>query len=489
MTALLPALFAAGWAIAALPIRGDRPFESARAGLTRLFAISAVITGASWLWTDPGISAVELELLDWPLRWTMAGFLGSVPVVLSLVGLVAVSLADSLSHSTRTLRRMLLLLAIAMGFVSTHQPAVLAALWAGSPIVAWRELRSRPESIGVARLMAVYHGLSAVSFLVAVTTGFPGHAIWPCALALAAIGLREAVIPGHSWFVRFVETAPMGLVVAFVGPQLGVYAHVELLHSGVPEALGAAVGAFGALTAIVAALLGIAQTSLRRSLAYLMMSQTGLAAFGLQNSSEVAFAGSLLLWQVLALATSGLAMTVSALEGRRGGLDLSRFTGCFSRTPRMAAGFLTMGLASVGFPMTLGFVAEDLLVQGSVGATPTFALVLILATAINGINVMRCFFRLFSGQRTHSGEVDLTTREAWALSVILAMLLLGGLAPGVVTSREFGPAEASVGRSGLHAERRITDAEDRARPHASRHPRRAISGRAARASRPEVGSR
>jgi NADH:ubiquinone oxidoreductase subunit 4 (subunit M) len=113
----------------------------------------------------------------------------------------------------------------------------------------------------------------------------------------------------------------------------------------------------------------------------------------------------------------------------------------------MAAGFLMMGLASVGFPMTLGFIAEDLLVQGAVMDQPIFAFILIAATALNGMNVMRCFFKLFSGRRVHTGEPDLTKRESRALSVVLLLLLLGGLAPSAITTREFDNAGDAHGQA------------------------------------------
>ena len=95
----------------------------------------------------------------------------------------------------------------------------------------------------------------------------------------------------------------------------------------------------------------------------------------------------------------------------------------------LATAFLILGLSTVGFPLTLGFVAEDLLVQGAVESYPWLALVLILATAFNGITVMRCFFNLFSGSRQDHGERDLTSRENYALTLVIAMLVLGGLVP------------------------------------------------------------
>lgn len=95
----------------------------------------------------------------------------------------------------------------------------------------------------------------------------------------------------------------------------------------------------------------------------------------------------------------------------------------------MAVAFLFMGFASVGLPFTVGFVAEDLLVQGSVEEFPVLAFALIIATALNGVSVMRAFFMLFSGSAQHSGECDLTPREAGTLTVVMATLLLAGLFP------------------------------------------------------------
>lgn len=105
--------------------------------------------------------------------------------------------------------------------------------------------------------------------------------------------------------------------------------------------------------------------------------------------------------------------------------------GSFTRTPRMAVAFLFMGFASVGLPLTLGFVAEDLLVQGSVEEFPALGLALIVATALNGVSVMRAFFTLFSGSSKHLGEWDLTLREGGVITVVMAILLLTGLFPGL----------------------------------------------------------
>lgn len=441
MILVVPLFFASIWLLLALGLGRARGFAEARRIVAGVLSLGVLGSAATWLLLDP-TRGLDSEIvvqghLGGRLALSAYGFLGLAPTMIASIGVVAVALSDSISHSLGTLRRIVLLLAIAMAFVAVREIAWLAVLWTLSAVVVWSELRELFGVRGVARLFAVYQGASVALFCLAVGLDALGWLAASAAALLAAIGLRAAVMPAHSWFPRFVERAPMGLVVAYVAPQLGVYAHIQLLSEGLPGEWLRWVPIVGALTAMLAAALGLVQSSARRALAYLLMSQTGLVSFGLDGGSEVAHAGALLQWQVLAIATSGLAMTLSALEARRGSLSLATHSGCFARTPRMAAGFLFMGLASVGFPLTLGFIAEDLLVQGAVEHLPGLALVLIGATALNGMTVVKAFFRLFSGRRLHTGERDLTPREAWVLSAVLLGLLIGGIAPGWITSREF----------------------------------------------------
>ena len=441
----IPLVVAGLWLLFAFGPMRARTFATARAGSTLACGLGAVATATAWLASGPTIVSEEILVGSrWQFALSAHGFVGLAPVLIAAIGVVAIAMSDSLSHSTATLRRILCLLAVAMAFVAVREPLVLAVLWTLSPWIAWSELRERFGGRGVAQVFAVYHVVSVACFVGGVSSSQLGWAAASPLLFLVSIVLREAEVPVHSWFPRFVEKAPLGLVVAFTAPQLGVFAQLEILGDSLPADLARYIPILGAVTAIVAAALGVVQISARRALAFLLMSQMALVSLGLDGTSEVARAGSLLAWLVLSLATTGFAMTISALEARRGELTLATHSGYFSRTPRMAAGFMLMGLASVGFPMTLGFIAEDLIVQGAIESNPVWAFVLIGATALNGMNVMRAFFRLFAGSRIHTGETDLTGRESYALTLVLLTLLVGGIAPNWLLSQEFGRATQHV---------------------------------------------
>lgn len=397
-----------------------------RASCTMAFA--GLIALAELLW-----HVLVLPGLTWSTDWLSAdrphSWVPAFSLITCVMGFTAVSLSPIGQTRPSTFRRILLLIAIALLFLAVRHPLGLAVLWASSSLVTWLELQEIKAPLRIAKLFRIYHLPSSIAFGLGAVLLVQNHAAAGVTLVLIGIGIREAVIPLQSWFPPFVQYAPMGLVVAFFAPQLGVYAHLELLQGDLPHELAHGVASLGAITGVVGAALGIAQTNARRALAFLVMSQTGLVAFGLDTRSSIAQVGALLTWQVISVATAGFAMTLASLQARRGHLSLRAPVGSFTQTPRMAVAFLFLGFASVGLPLTLGFVAEDLLVQGSVEEFPVLAFALIVATALNGISVMRAFFMLFSGSAKHIGERDLTRREAAALTLVMAMLLITGLFP------------------------------------------------------------
>jgi NADH-quinone oxidoreductase subunit M len=433
---VLTVLFVLGGAATS---RVTRPREARRTAIQ--WATANLIVALVAILIDTGTLALNLPVGPVNVQWFPEGLLKLAPVVTSMIGLTIVAMSPVASHPPRTLGRILFLLATASAFLAFNDPLILTALWASSALIGWFELRAEETSanehaIRIDRLFAIYHLPSVVFFATGVLClHFNQTGVGILAL-LAGIAIREAVMPAHSWFPTFVERAPLGVVVAFSAPQLGVYAQLQILTQGLSTDLAFEVAAAGVITAIAAAALGLVQRDARRALAFLMMSQTGLVAFGLENRTSVALTGALLTWQVLALATTGFAMTLSALESRRGSLSLQVSGGNFARTPRLAVALLFLGFSTVGFPLTLGFVAEDLLVQGSVGEYSALGLGLILATTLNGITVMRCFLTLFSGSRIFHGEQDLRGREIFALSVAILALLAGGLFPGPLVKLE-----------------------------------------------------
>ena len=122
---------------------------------------------------------------------------------------------------------------------------------------------------------------------------------------------------------------------------------------------------------------------------------------------------SLCLWFSVILSLGGFGLTLRAVEARFGRLSLTGFHGLYEHSPTLAVCFLLTGLASVGFPGTLGFISTELLVDSAVEVNPTVGIVVVAAAALNGIAVVRAYLHLFTGAR-HVSTVWLGIGDARA---------------------------------------------------------------------------
>jgi NADH-quinone oxidoreductase subunit M len=198
-------------------------------------------------------------------------------------------------------------------------------------------------------------------------------------------------------------------------------------------------------TAVYGAALALVQTSARRACGYLFMSQSALVMAGLDCTSVTALAGGLLVWLSAGLGFAGLARCVLVLEARRGRLDLTTYHGGYERMPLLAISFLAMGLACTGFPGTLGFVGQELLVDGAVDAFPVMGFAVVVASALTGLAVLRMYFSLFCGRPVapaHAGlALGLTRREAWTFVALVVALVAFGVVPRPLVDSRFAASE------------------------------------------------
>jgi NADH-quinone oxidoreductase subunit M len=311
------------------------------------------------------------------------------------------------------------------------------------------------------RVAAVYLGFSTLMFAIGVVlvagpvahrTGTAG--MW--CIVIAAL-IRKGIVPFHAWVPEVFDHGRLGPAILFSAPQLGAYMTLVLIvPRASPETLRLI--AFLALgTAVYGAALALVQTSARRACGYLFMSQSALVMAGLDCTSENALAGGLLVWLSAGLAFAGLARCVLVLEARRGRLDLRTYHGGYERMPLLAISFLAMGLACTGFPGTLGFVGQELLVDGAVDVFPVMGFAIVVASALTGLAVVRMYFSLFCGRPSPPAapglRFGLTRREAWTF-VALAIALVGfGIAPRPLVDSRFAASTDILQRRSASLER------------------------------------
>lgn len=254
-------------------------------------------------------------------------------------------------------------------------------------------------------------------------------------LLVVALLVRKAVLPFHSWLPVLAERGPIAITSLLVSTHLGAFLASRVMLPLLPQASAHYfpwVADLALASALYGGLLGLAQTDLRRMLGFVLTSQMGLVLVGVAEANRDSLHGALLQMLALGLTSTGLLLLTSQLEARAGTTDVRELGGAAGRFPYLAGAFFVLGIASIGFPGSLMFVSEDLLLHGLLGSHPVEATGLLLVTVLNGIAIVRGFFLAFLGTaRRPLGLTvpDLTPRERFVAITLTALLLATGFSP------------------------------------------------------------
>ncbi|MCO6459701.1 MAG: oxidoreductase [Pirellulaceae bacterium] len=322
--------------------------------------------------------------------------------------------------------------AILMATLSCRAPWGVIGLLALQTVPPYFELRERGRST---RVFVLHMGL----FLALLAGGWallqssePGspRSIWAIGMLTAAILIRSGSVPLHCWMTDLFENASFATALLYVTPMAGAYAAVRLLLPVSPEWAMRSIAIISLVTAVYAAGMALVQREARRFFAYLFLSNSSLVLVGLEVATPIGLTGGLCVWLSVGMSLAGFGLTLRSLESRTGRISLDTYHGLASHMPSLAAFFLLTGLASVGFPGTVGFVGVELLVEGAVGVYPLVGMLVVVAAALNGIAVLHAYFRLFTGAE-HRASITLQARwpERVAVLTLSALILGGGLFP------------------------------------------------------------
>jgi NADH-quinone oxidoreductase subunit L len=230
----------------------------------------------------------------------------------------------------------------------------------------------------------------------------PGDLVAGCILLLVGAFAKSAQIPLHTWLPDAMEgpTPVSSLIHAATMVTAGVYliARMHPLFELAPAAqdVGAVIGA---ATLFIAGTIGLAQTDIKRVIAYSTMSQIGYMIMGV---SVGAYAAGLFHLMTHAFFKALLFMAAGSVIGAMGGeQSLEKMGGFRKAMPFTYACFIIGGLALSGIPPFSGFFSKDeiLLVTGERGGWH-WALYVVgyIGAFFTAVYTFRMIFRAFHGE-------------------------------------------------------------------------------------------
>jgi NADH-quinone oxidoreductase subunit L len=224
-------------------------------------------------------------------------------------------------------------------------------------------------------------------------------------LMLGACG-KSAQFPLHVWLPDAMEgpTPVSALIHAATMVTAGVYmvARCVPLFMASEHALEV-VALIGCFTALLAALIALTQTDLKRILAYSTISQLGYMFLGLGAATLVGVTAGMFHLFTHAFFKALLFLGAGSVMHAMGGcVDVRRFGGLRRLLPWTYGTFLVGCMALAGFPLLAGFFSKDKILEAVHQQTGTLYQVLFWAAVgtafLTAFYTFRAFFLTFHGE-------------------------------------------------------------------------------------------
>ncbi len=351
------------------------------------------------------------------------------------------------------LSRVFLMQEVLLGLIKTHSVVGLLILAAALLICLLSSVRYHAQSLHDDELAATrasaflkYQGIALGAILISLGLRLFANLGWlpptePLVYAdLISLLVASAVIMGlfpfHGWVLPFLGTPrtsiflPMFVVQLALLMFLRVYAPIAARMTAWEDVLLTC----SVIGLLYASLLFFGEQRLKRITGYLYMSHISLMAMTVTGLKEMGISASLLDAVNVLLSIVGLLGVCSVLTSRFGVRGVKTPTGLGAFFPELAVCYLICVLSLVGFPGTLGFIEEEVMMGEGIGHHNVLVAIFAVALTLNGFSSFRLFARVFYGQPLlgRDPETSLLMRERCMIYCIIALIVLNGLAPSYV---------------------------------------------------------
>ena len=267
-------------------------------------------------------------------------------------------------------------------------------------------------------------------------------------LLIVGFGFKVAIVPFHQWAPDVYEGAPT-TIAAFIsaGPKAaGFAAFLRIFMEALPNLQvewSGVVIVLAMLTMTVGNVIAIAQTNIKRMLAYSSIAHAGYVLIGLAAANNDGISSAmlyLLVYCVMNIGAFGAVILAKTEDGES--LMISDYAGLGLRKPLLAMFMTIMLLSLAGFPPTAGFVGKFYIFKSAVQAGHIWLVIVgAINTAISAFYYLRVVVTMY--MREPEEELSFASYPG-TLVVGLVLAAIGVLLIGILPSLMLNPAQNSV---------------------------------------------
>jgi len=290
-------------------------------------------------------------------------------------------------------------------------------------------------------LMAMYWHTGTTDIPTLMTTKFPAEMQWWLWFAFfASFAVKLPMWPVHTWLPDAHVEAPTAgsVILAAILLKMGAYGFLRFSVPMFPIASQELTGFmfFLSIVAIIyTSLVALAQTDLKKLIAYSSVAHMGFVTMGIFTFSTQGVEGAIFQMVSHGIVSAGLFLCVGVLYDRMHTHEISVFGGLVNRMPVYAAFFMVFTLANVGLPGTSGFIGEFLTLLASFKVNTWVALLATSGVIWSAAYALYVYRRVIFGELvkpTLKAIADLSYREIAIIAPLIVLTILLGFYPAPV---------------------------------------------------------
>ena len=295
--------------------------------------------------------------------------------------------------------------------------------------------------VGMLFMAYIYHSLTGVwSF--AITDWYAlvlpvNYQLWLFAAFFIGFAIKVPMFPFHTWIPYPHGQAPTigSVILAAVLLKMGTYGFVRFSLPMFPDASVMSITPIAVLSLIMiiyTAMIAYAQKDIKQVIAYSSVSHMGIIMLGLFAMNAEGLTGSVFQMLSHGIVSGALFMLVGMIYERRHTKLMSEFGGIAAVMPKFTIIFGIMLMASVGLPLTIGFVGEFLVLLGFYQVSPVMTILAGTSIILGAVYMLRVMKQTFFGPLENEENKklkDLNSREIWSLIPLVAIVIWLGVYP------------------------------------------------------------
>lgn len=257
--------------------------------------------------------------------------------------------------------------------------------------------------------------------------------------------IKVPVFPFHTWLPHAHVQAPTAVSVILAGVllKMGSYGFLRIAYPIFPEAsqyFADMIAWLGLVNIIYGAFCAMAQTDVKKLVAYSSVSHMGFVMVGLAAMTTQGLNGAVLQMFNHGTSTAMMFLLIGILYERSHHRWIVRpdgskgFGGLYTQLPRYSIVFVIAMFASMGLPGLSGFISEALIFLGIYERFTTITILAVIGLLLGAAYLLWMFKRMFFGDVIDSNKdyTDMNAREIFYMVPLCIAVIVFGIYPSPI---------------------------------------------------------